>query len=162
MTEDDGFTRLQAQADRLHEDAARARYAPRSAGSTTRRLRVDGQWNEALTTLIEEGVGQPDGEGRRRGDRLVGMVADPVLAARICAAVNGPDELRDGGPPATLFTDPDTGLTVTLHPGPPADTVPSGAIGDRYEIRAVNPVRSPAALVLTAAEFAGLTRWCGR
>lgn len=57
----------------------------------TGRLRVGGHWNEALTTLIEEGPGPVGPDGRRIGDRLVGMVADPVLAARIVEAVNSRD-----------------------------------------------------------------------
>jgi hypothetical protein len=57
----------------------------------TGRLRVGGHWNEALTTLVEEGPGPVGPDGRRIGDRLVGMVADPVLAARIVEAVNSRD-----------------------------------------------------------------------
>ena len=65
---------------------------------------------------------------------------------------------RLGADVTEVFADPATGLTVTLRPGPPPPT-PSGAVGDRYEIRTTNPVRLPDRLVLTAAEFAALTRW---
>ncbi len=61
--------------------------------------------------------------------------------------------------PQVLHADPVTGLTVTLHAGPGAETVPSGAVGDRYELRTTSPVRLPGRLVLTAAEWAALTRW---
>jgi hypothetical protein len=58
-----------------------------------------------------------------------------------------------------LLVDLDTGLTVTFRPGPRPESVPSGARGDEYEVRTASPVRRPDRLVLTAAEFAALTRW---
>jgi hypothetical protein len=37
--------------------------------------------------------------------------------------------------------------------------VPSGALGDLVELRVSNPVRVPAALMLTTEEFEALRRW---
>lgn len=62
-------------------------------------------------------------------------------------------------PTVTLWADPGTGLTIVRHPGPPAADVPTGPVGDRYELRTATPVRTPDRLVLTAAEFAALRRW---
>lgn len=54
----------------------------------TGRWRVGGHWNVDMTTVVEEGWGEPDADGRRPGDRLVGVAGDLQTAARIVAAVN--------------------------------------------------------------------------
>lgn len=43
-------------------------------------------------TIIKVGALQPDGQGRRKDDELVGVIDDPVLAERICTLLND-DEL---------------------------------------------------------------------
>jgi hypothetical protein len=62
-------------------------------------------------------------------------------------------------PGEVLFVDAATGLVVTRYPGPAPESVPSGALGDLVELRVSNPVRVPAALMLTAEEFEALRRW---
>jgi hypothetical protein len=53
----------------------------------TGRWRVGGHWGR---TIIIEGDGPPDGQGRRPGDELVGVMDTPELAAEVVAAVNQP------------------------------------------------------------------------
>lgn len=45
-----------------------------------RRWRVGGHWG---LTIVAEGHGDPDEEGRRDGDELVGMVLSKPLAERV-------------------------------------------------------------------------------
>jgi hypothetical protein len=49
------------------------------------RWRTGGHWGR---TLIVEGEGEPDKRGRRQGDRLIGVMDTPELAALVAAAVN--------------------------------------------------------------------------
>lgn len=48
--------------------------------------RVGKHWER---TIVEEGTGVPDEHGHRRGDKLVGVVDDPELAAEIVELLNG-------------------------------------------------------------------------
>jgi hypothetical protein len=61
-------------------------------------LRPGGSWSAkgGLTTLVAEGDGPADEQGRRPGDVNVGTVLSPGLAAEICEAVNERRAARAG------------------------------------------------------------------
>lgn len=56
----------------------------------TGRWRVGAHWavEGGMTTVIREGPGPADADGRRDGDVLVGVAKDPDTATLIVAAVN--------------------------------------------------------------------------
>jgi hypothetical protein len=58
-------------------------------------FRTGNHWGR---TIVWEGEGEPDENGRRPDDRLLGLVDSPELAARICGLLNvtaGEDWLPD-------------------------------------------------------------------
>ena len=60
------------------------------------RLRMGASWSRkgGMATVIAEGTGPADEQGRRPRDRLIGVMADPEWAALVVRAVNALEESR--------------------------------------------------------------------